>query len=74
MAKKGGSQKLKDQNRWQLWMIIAANAVVFCGASTREEALAEFLRDYPSASRETAVAALSRAGRLLERDAPLDIS
>jgi hypothetical protein len=32
MAKKGGSQKLKDQNRWQLWLIIAANAVVFYGA------------------------------------------
>jgi hypothetical protein len=28
----GGSQKLKDQNRWQLWLIIAANAVVFYGA------------------------------------------
>src|ERR1700731_3402947 len=32
MVKKGGSQKLKDQNRWQLWLIIAANAVVFYGA------------------------------------------
>jgi hypothetical protein len=32
MAKNGGSQKLKDQNRWQLWLIIAANAVVFYGA------------------------------------------
>lgn len=32
MAKKGGSGKLKDQNRWQLWLIIAANAVVFYGA------------------------------------------
>jgi hypothetical protein len=32
IAKKGGSQKLKDQNRWQLWLIIAANAVVFYGA------------------------------------------
>lgn len=32
MAKKGGSQKLKDQNRWQLWLIIAANAVMFYGA------------------------------------------
>lgn len=32
MAKKRGSQKLKDQNRWQLWLIIAANAVVFYGA------------------------------------------
>jgi len=32
MAKKGGSAKLKDQNRWQLWLIIAANAVVFYGA------------------------------------------
>lgn len=32
MAKKGGSQKLKDQNRRQLWLIIAANAVVFYGA------------------------------------------
>lgn len=33
MAKKGGgSQQLKDQNRWQLWLIIAANAVVFYGA------------------------------------------
>lgn len=32
MSKKGGSQKLKDQNRWQLWLIIAANAVVFYGA------------------------------------------
>jgi hypothetical protein len=32
MAEKGGSQKLKDQNRWQLWLIIAANAVVFYGA------------------------------------------
>lgn len=36
MAKKGGSQKLKDQNRWQLWLIIAANAVVFYGASQWE--------------------------------------
>jgi hypothetical protein len=33
MAKKGGSKTLKDQNRWQLWLIIAANAVVFYGAS-----------------------------------------
>jgi hypothetical protein len=32
MAKTGGSQKLKEQNRRQLWMIIAANAVVFYGA------------------------------------------
>lgn len=32
MAKKGGSQKLKEQNRRQLWLIIAANAVVFYGA------------------------------------------
>lgn len=29
MGKKGGSQKLKDQNRRQLWLIIAANAVAF---------------------------------------------
>jgi hypothetical protein len=27
----GGSQKLKDQNRWQLWLVIAANAVLFYG-------------------------------------------
>lgn len=32
MTKKGGSQKLKEQNRRQLWLIIAANAVVFYGA------------------------------------------
>lgn len=32
MAKKGGSQKLKEQNRRHLWLIIAANAVVFYGA------------------------------------------
>lgn len=32
MTKKSGSQRLKDQNRWQLWLIIAANAVVFYGA------------------------------------------
>ncbi len=32
MAKQGTSQRLKDQNRWQLWLIIAANAVVFYGA------------------------------------------
>lgn len=32
MAKKGGSQKLKEQNRRQLWLIIAANAVVFYAA------------------------------------------
>jgi hypothetical protein len=32
MADKGRSQKLKEQNRWQLWLIIAANAVVFYGA------------------------------------------
>jgi hypothetical protein len=32
MAKKDGSQKLKDQNRWQLWLIIAANAAVYYGA------------------------------------------
>jgi hypothetical protein len=32
MSKMGGSQKLKDQNRWQLWLIIGANAVVFYGA------------------------------------------
>ncbi len=24
---KSGSKKLKDQNRWQLWLFIAANAV-----------------------------------------------
>lgn len=29
MGKKSGSQRLKDQNRWQLWLIIAANAVLF---------------------------------------------
>jgi hypothetical protein len=29
MAKNGGSHKLKDQNRRQLWLIIAANALVF---------------------------------------------
>lgn len=33
MAKKGRSKTLKDQNRWQLWLIIAANAVVFYGAT-----------------------------------------
>jgi hypothetical protein len=32
MTKKGGSKTLKDQNRWQLWLVIAANAVVFYGA------------------------------------------
>src|SRR5260370_16217601 len=32
MAKTGGSKTLKDQNRWQLWLVIAANAVVFYGA------------------------------------------
>ncbi|WP_369719774.1 hypothetical protein AB8Z38_21200 [Bradyrhizobium sp. LLZ17] len=32
MSKKGGSQKLKEQNRRQLWLIIAANAVGFYGA------------------------------------------
>jgi hypothetical protein len=26
---KSGSRKLKDQNRWQLWLFIAANAVAF---------------------------------------------
>jgi hypothetical protein len=33
MAKSGGSKTLKDINRWQIWLIIAANAVVFYGAS-----------------------------------------
>jgi hypothetical protein len=33
---KGGSKNLKDQNRWQLWLIIAANAVVFYWASQWE--------------------------------------
>jgi hypothetical protein len=33
MAKSGGSKTLKDLNRWQIWLIIAANAVVFYGAS-----------------------------------------
>jgi hypothetical protein len=32
MAGTGGSKTLKDQNRWQLWLIIAANAVVLYGA------------------------------------------
>jgi hypothetical protein len=32
MGKRGGSQKLKEQNRRQLWLIIATNAVVFYGA------------------------------------------
>ena len=32
MAKNGGSQKLKEQNRRQLWLIIASNAVVYYGA------------------------------------------
>jgi hypothetical protein len=32
MTKKGGSKTLKDQNRWQLWLIIAANAIVCYGA------------------------------------------
>src|SRR5229473_6305563 len=30
---KSGSKTLKDLNRWQIWLIIAANAVVFYGAS-----------------------------------------
>jgi hypothetical protein len=33
MAKSGGSKTLKDLNRWQIWLTIAANAVVFYGAS-----------------------------------------
>jgi hypothetical protein len=36
MAKSGGSKTLKDLNRWQIWLIIAANAVVFYGASQWE--------------------------------------
>jgi hypothetical protein len=28
---KSGSKKLKDQNRWQLWLFIAANAVSVLG-------------------------------------------
>jgi len=28
---KSGSKKLKDQNRWQLWLFIAANAVRVLG-------------------------------------------
>jgi hypothetical protein len=33
MAKPGKSKTLKDLNRWQIWLIIATNAVVFYGAS-----------------------------------------
>jgi hypothetical protein len=33
MAKSGGSKTLKDLNRWQIWLIIAGNAVVFYAAS-----------------------------------------
>ncbi|WP_213290941.1 hypothetical protein [Bradyrhizobium sp. sGM-13] len=33
MAKSGGSKALKEMNRWQIWLIIATNAVVFYGAS-----------------------------------------
>lgn len=33
MAKSGGSKTLKDLNRWHIWLIIAANAIVFYGAS-----------------------------------------
>jgi hypothetical protein len=29
MGKSSGSKTLKDQNRWQLWLVIAANAIVF---------------------------------------------
>jgi hypothetical protein len=36
MAKTGGSKTLKDQNRWQLWLVIACNAIVFYGASQWE--------------------------------------
>jgi hypothetical protein len=36
MAKGGSSQKLKEQNRRQLWLVIAVNAVVFYGASQWE--------------------------------------
>jgi hypothetical protein len=32
MAKSGGSKTLKDLNRWQIWLTIAANALVFYGA------------------------------------------
>jgi hypothetical protein len=33
MVKSGGSKPLKELNRWQIWLIIAANAIVFYGAS-----------------------------------------
>lgn len=32
MAKKSGSKPIKEENRWQLWLVIACNAVVFYGA------------------------------------------
>lgn len=36
MAKRGGSKNLKDQNRWQLWLVIAGNALAFYGACSWE--------------------------------------
>lgn len=33
MTEKGKSKTLKDQNRWQLWLTIAANALAFYAAS-----------------------------------------
>lgn len=39
MTNGGGSKSLKDQNRWQLWLTIALNAVIFY-AMTRWDAIA----------------------------------
>jgi hypothetical protein len=34
--KEGSTKSLKDQNRWQLWLTIAANALVFYAVAQSE--------------------------------------
>jgi hypothetical protein len=36
LTKEGSQKSLKDQNRWQLWLTIAANAVVFYAVAQSE--------------------------------------
>ncbi|GAA0004715.1 hypothetical protein BDS110ZK4_60820 [Bradyrhizobium diazoefficiens] len=62
MAKKGGSQQLKDQNRWQLWLIIAVNAVA-SGRSPARWAVASCSASAAARSGSTARRSCSRVAR-----------
>jgi hypothetical protein len=51
MAKSGGSKTLKDLNRWQIWLIIAANA--YRDTSVEMKTLIIRCRELPRLSNRT---------------------